>query len=282
MKFKILGSGGMYPTPLINCHCKVCESARNGNTKDIRSMPALYLEEYKLLIDTPEDIFHTLIKNNIDDIDYLSLSHRDPDHVRGIRVVESFFNWKTEKPKKTIDFFGLKEVVDDINEWNHDTLDFYHNILKVININTCIEKRIGDLKITMLNNHPRPDLDIANYVFEKDGTKLIYACCNAKPFKDYDLYKDADVLIISMVDATKIDNPNREPYEFDDELFSFEEIEEIKNKYNIKRVICTHIDCNWGNTYDVLHNYELNHDIEFAYDGMEIELGNKNEKIRRK
>ena len=117
MRFRILGSGGMYPTPLANCHCKVCESARSGNTKDIRSMPSLYLEDIKLLIDTPEDIFNTLNKNNIDDYDYLSLSHRDPDHVRGIRVVEGmYFDWKNEVSKKTVDFFTLPEVIKDIKE----------------------------------------------------------------------------------------------------------------------------------------------------------------------
>lgn len=274
MKFKILGSGGMYPTPLPHCHCKVCESARNGNEKDVRSMPALFLEDIKLLIDTPEDIFNTLEKNNIDDIDYLSISHRDPDHVRGIRVVEGmFYDHKTEMSKKIVPLFALPKVIEDINNWMGNTLKFYNRVLKVIDLEECTEKYIEDIKISLLNNHPREDLDIANYVFEKNGKKLVYAVCNAKPFREYDKYYNADVLIISMVDLTKIDNPNREPYKFDNELFTFEEIEEIKKKYNIKRVICTHIDCAWGNTYDVLKNYEKKlNGIEFAYDGMEIEL----------
>ena len=66
MKFRIIGSGGMYPTPLADCHCKVCESARSGNKYDIRSMPALYIEDIKLLIDTPEDIFNTISSNKIE------------------------------------------------------------------------------------------------------------------------------------------------------------------------------------------------------------------------
>lgn len=45
MKFKIIGSGGMYLTPLPYCHCNICESARNGNEKDIRSMSSLFLFE---------------------------------------------------------------------------------------------------------------------------------------------------------------------------------------------------------------------------------------------
>lgn len=274
MIFRIIGSGGMYPTPLAHCHCKVCESARSGNTKDIRCMPSLFLEDIKLLIDTPEDIFNTIEKAHIDDFDYLSISHRDPDHVRGIRLVEGmYFDWKNEVPRKTIPFFTLKEVIDDINGMNGDTLKFYEDVLKVIKTEACNEKTIDGIKITMLDNFTNDRLHIANYVFEKDNKKLVYACCNAKPFRDFDLYNNADVLIISMVDLTKIDNPNREPYKFDGELFSIDEIKELKSKYNIKRVICTHIDCNWGNTYEVLKEYESTLDgIKFAYDGMKIEL----------
>ncbi|MEE3342881.1 MAG: MBL fold metallo-hydrolase [Bacilli bacterium] len=274
MKFRILGSGGMYTTPLPHCHCKTCESARCGNEKDIRSMPAFYLEDIKLLIDTPEDIFNTLNKSRIDDIDYLSLSHRDPDHTRGIRVIEGmYYNHQKEIPLKTVSFFALPEVIDDTNNMMGNTLKFYEKRKNVIKIEACNKKVINDISISLLDNYTNERLHIANYVFEKDGKKLIYACCNAKPFREYEKYYDADVLIISMVDLTKIDNPNRKPYKFDDELFSIDEIIELKNKYNIKRVICTHIDCAWGNTYDVLKEYENNLDgIEFAYDGMEINL----------
>lgn len=274
MKFKIIGSGGMYPTPLPYCHCNICESARNGNVKDIRSMPSLFLEDIKLLIDTPEDIFNTLDKNHIDDINYISLSHKDPDHVRGIRLVEGmYFDWKQEIPKKTIKFFSLPFVVDEVNEMNGNTLKFYSKVLKVIDIETCEEKEIDGIKITLLNNLTNGTRNVTNYVFEKDGKKLIYACCNAKPFRNFEIYNNADVLIISMVDLTKITNPEREEYKFDNELFSIEEIQNLKKKYNIKKIICTHLDCNWSNTYDALSKYEKTLDeIEFAYDGMEIDL----------
>ena len=274
MRFKIIGSGGMYPTPLPYCHCSICEKARNGSRKDIRGMPSLFLEDIKLLIDTPEDIFNTLEKSGIDDIDYISLSHRDPDHVRGIRLVEGmYFDWKNETPKKTVNFFSLPVVFNEVNEMNGNTLDFYSNVLQVIKVETCEEKKINDIKITLVNNLTNDTKNITNYIFEKDGKKLVYACCNEKPFRDFKIYSNADVLIISMVDLTKITNPNREDYKFDSELFSLKEIEEIKEKYNIKKIICTHLDCNWSNTSDVLSKYEKEHDgIEFAYDGMEINL----------
>ena len=58
-----------------------------------------------------------------------------------------------------------------------------------------------------------------------------------------------------------------------DELFTIGDIEELKNKYNIKRVIITHLEEDWGKSYDDYVELEKELDgIEFAYDGMKIEI----------
>lgn len=58
-----------------------------------------------------------------------------------------------------------------------------------------------------------------------------------------------------------------------DELFTISDIEELKNKYNIKRVIITHLEEDWGKSYDDYVELEKGLDgIEFAYDGMKIEI----------
>jgi len=63
------------------------------------------------------------------------------------------------------------------------------------------------------------------------------------------------------------DNPLRE------ELFVMDEIVELKNKYNIKKVIMTHLEEDWGKSYDDYLELENHYkDISFAYDGMVIEL----------
>ncbi|MBS5968517.1 MAG: hypothetical protein KIB11_05240 [Clostridium perfringens] len=47
----------------------------------------------------------------------------------------------------------------------------------------------------------------------------------------------------------------------------------MKNKYNIKRVIITHLEEDWGKFYDDYVELEKGLDgIEFAYDGMKIEI----------
>ena len=41
-----------------------------------------------MLIDTPEDIAVACNRQRISEVKHLSISHSDPDHVRGIRIVE--------------------------------------------------------------------------------------------------------------------------------------------------------------------------------------------------
>lgn len=52
-----------------------------------------------------------------------------------------------------------------------------------------------------------------------------------------------------------------------------EEIVELKNKYNIKKVVMTHLEEDWGKSYDDYLELEKQYeDINFAYDGMIIDL----------
>lgn len=65
----------------------------------------------------------------------------------------------------------------------------------------------------------------------------------------------------------KEDNPLR------DELFTLGDIEELKNKYNIKRVIINYLEEDFGKFYDDYVELEKELDgIKFAYDGMKIEI----------
>jgi phosphoribosyl 1,2-cyclic phosphodiesterase len=53
---------------------------------------------------------------------------------------------------------------------------------------------------------------------------------------------------------------------------SMEEILAIKTKYKPKRLVLTHIGDELGMTLAELKEVEREHDLEFAYDGMKIDL----------
>lgn len=104
----------------------------------------------------------------------------------------------------------------------------------------------------------------------------IYAPCDVKPFPESEVFFYADCLIIGNTIVGEVlkdgfilkeDSPLR------DELFIMNEIEDLKSKYNIKRVIITHLEEDWGKSYDDYVQLEKELDgIEFTYDGMKIEV----------
>ena len=55
MKLKIIGSGGCVSTPKPCCPCKICKEAREKGFPYARTGCSLFIEDEKILIDTPED-----------------------------------------------------------------------------------------------------------------------------------------------------------------------------------------------------------------------------------
>ncbi|MEH2957885.1 hypothetical protein [Candidatus Merdisoma sp. JLR.KK006] len=271
MKLKIIGSGGMSIIPSSFCKCKICEEARRKGGRYERLGPSLYIDDIKMLIDTPEDIAVACNRQGISEVKHLSISHRDPDHVRGIRIVEKIGCDFINGTSMPIGFYALPEVIKDINQMNRDCFKYYGDVLRCISVNETSHIKIDNIDIDLINNNP--SRNITFYILKEHEKKVIYACCNPKPFAHNDLYFDADILIISMVsddgilnDGTKLmDTPLK------DEIFTLDEVIELKDYYRIKKIIVTHIDEIWGKSYGYYKELEKELDnILFAYDGMEI------------
>lgn len=114
------------------------------------------------------------------------------------------------------------------------------------------------------------------FVISSNGKKIIYAPCDVKPFPVSEKFENADILIIGNTlvgDVLKDgfvlnkDNPLRK------ELFTLDEIDNIRKQYGIKKVIITHLEEDWGKSYDDYKKLENELDsIHFAYDGLKIQL----------
>ncbi len=274
MKLKVVGSGGMFLIPNPFCKCPLCEEARIKRGRYQRLGPSLYIEDIGMLIDTPEDIAVACDRQGITHIQYLSISHKDPDHTRGMRIVEPLGYDCIADRGTPIQFIALPEVIDDINAWNGDGLSYYENILKCIAISKTNHAQIGNLEIHLVNNKTHRG-NMTFYVITEGRRKVIYACCDVKPFLPNALYFDADVLILGLVsdDGILKDGSNLEDAPFKDDMFTMDELMEIKRTYRIKRVVVTHIDEYWGKSYAYYRELEKALDgISFAYDGMEIDL----------
>lgn len=280
MRFKIIGSGGCVATPKPLCTCKICMEARTKGKPYSRFGCSLFLEDINLLVDTPEDIVHAINYSNINEINNVLFSHVDPDHTLGIRVFEQLrLNWlevsEGKECNNPINVLAMEHVMSDMNSIQFvfgSYLDYYEktrNLIKRNVINKFIH--IDGIKISCIKvNHA------TIFVFEENEKKVIYAPCDVKPFPNDDILKDADLLIIGNTIVGNIlkdgfvlkeNNPLR------DDLFIMDEIQNIKRKYNIEEVIITHLEEDWGKSYNDYLELENHYDgIKFAYDDMEINI----------
>jgi phosphoribosyl 1,2-cyclic phosphate phosphodiesterase len=280
VKFTILGSGGCVALPKPLCQCDICKEAREKGVPYSRFGCSLYLEDLNLVVDTPEDIVYALNYSNIKQIDTVLFSHLDPDHTLGMRVFEHLrLNWlelsEGRECINPITLLAMNHVMEDINTIGFkygSFLDYYENTRNLIKRQVVEESvTLKNIKITFLKA-----TSATVFVFEENGNKVIYAPCDVKPFPHHSILQNADLMIIgNTVIGEKLkggfqlskDNFLRK------ELFTMEEIEELKSKYNIKEVIMTHLEEDWGKSYDDYVELEKQYDnIKFAYDGMIIEI----------
>lgn len=280
MKLKIIGSGGCVALPKPLCKCRICKEARLKGHPYSRYGCSLFIEDLGMLIDTPEDITQAINYSELDEINYVLYSHVDPDHTLGMRVFEHIrLNWleisKGKECTNPVNVLAMDHVMEDINSIKFKLgsyLDYYENVRKLIRRKPIESSIIIDgIKISFLKvNHA------TIFVFEKYDKKVIYAPCDVKPFPKDIIFEDADLLIIGntvvgdkLKDGFILDenNPLRK------ELFTLDEIQNLKNNYGIKNVIITHLEEDWGKSYDDYIKLEKQYkNIKFAYDGMKIEI----------
>ncbi len=279
MRLKIIGSGGCVSTPKPCCTCRVCKEAREKGFPYARSGCSLFVEDEKILFDTPEDICYGLNNAEVDDVQMVLYSHSDPDHTMGMRVFEQLrLNWMEVSVGNTcenpIDLISLPTIINELKQQSTckgPVLDYY----EWRNLVSCkkqysVEK--GDITIQLI---PVDETErIAIFVIMQGDKKVIYAPCDVKPFPEHEIFRDVDLLLIgnTIIGEVLKDGWVLEPGNpFRESLFVMEEIIGLKEKYNIPQVIMTHIEEDWGKSYDDYLELEKEYDgIRFAYDGMEI------------
>ncbi|SHJ81056.1 phosphoribosyl 1,2-cyclic phosphate phosphodiesterase [Anaerocolumna jejuensis DSM 15929] len=281
MRLKIIGSGGCVSTPRPLCQCNICIEAREKGFPYARCGCSLYIEDANILIDTPEDIADALNHADIKEVEYLLYSHIDPDHTMGMRVIEQLrLDWLANsigmKCKNPITVASLPSIIKDIKCQGTkygSALDYYES-MNLIDIQAFTSLDLASIHIDLIPVDET--VNVAVFVYTQNSHKVIYAPCDVKPFPENDIFMDADCLIIGNTIVGDVlkdgfvlekDNPLR------GELFVMDEIVELKSKYHIKRVIITHLEEDWGKSYDDYMNLQKQFDgIEFAYDGLEINL----------
>lgn len=281
MNVTIIGSGGCVSTPRACCGCRVCTEARLKGFPYARTGCSLFIEDANVLIDTPEDINASLNNARVKKVEHILYSHCDPDHTMGMRVIEQLkMNWLDASvgriPEDPIEVASLPAIVEDIRKQStrYGSLIEYYEAKGLIYTRGIRNFRKKNILIELIPTDENEHVSI--FVISSGGKKIIYAPCDVKPFPESKKFYDADVLIIGNTIVGEVlkngfrlnkDNPMKK------ELFSLEELCNIKKKYEIKKVIITHLEEDWGKSYDDYKKLEKGLDsIYFAYDGLKVSL----------
>lgn len=99
--FKLLGTSTGPGVPSFFCSCVACQEARaNPHLSRTRSGALLDTGKQKILFDASPDLRSQLIREQIDSMDCLFISHWHYDHFGGLGELEYYVQLKTHKPVK--------------------------------------------------------------------------------------------------------------------------------------------------------------------------------------
>lgn len=282
MRLTILGSGGCMVIPKPLCRCRVCREARQKGIPYSRGGPAAFLHGVNLLIDSPAEIAAQLNRENIRRIDYLMLTHLDPDHIEGLRVVEQialdFRTWLAYPQKKITLLLPeqleapLRRIATQYGPAIGHYVDSGFLDVRLFRDNTRVEE--VNIAAVPVKNGPRP---VFIYIYEKDGRKIVYAPCDIKPFpEDRAAVQNPDILVTQ---PGIFEKGLRHRFHYPPEhisrktLYTFEETLALASRIGAGKTVFVHLEEYWHRSYDDYRLLEKEHaGVRFAWDGLSLRI----------
>lgn len=164
MAFIFLGTGAGNGGPVFYCGCKVCrEAAADPGCRRTRCAVAVTGEK-NILIDAPPEISAQLLREKIDAIDHLFLTHAHHDHTAGLGDLAIYIQFFRNA---LLPAFMSSETLDELETCYPSVSDWLD--VKVISPGQTIE--VGDVNVTAVEASHAPGT--MGYIIS-DGS-----CCTA-------------------------------------------------------------------------------------------------------
>ncbi len=89
MRLTFLGTGTSQGVPVIACRCSVCRSSDERDTR-LRTSALLSVGDKNILFDIGPDFRQQMLRERVDHIDAILITHAHRDHVAGLDDIRSF------------------------------------------------------------------------------------------------------------------------------------------------------------------------------------------------
>ncbi|WP_440937814.1 MBL fold metallo-hydrolase [Candidatus Pelagibacter sp.] len=256
MKFIILGCGSSMGVPRADGNFGKCNPNNKKNYRT-RCSALLKTANKNILIDTSPDLRQQLIKNKINNIDYVLFSHMHADQTHGINDLRVFYI----RNKKTIPAFADNATTKYLKKsFSYCFKSFSKEYPAIIQLNKTknIMKLKDKQKTIKINSFPVPHGKVKSicYIFNK---KLAYISdvSNIEK-KHFKYFKNLKYLVIDCL-----------WYRYHPSHLNLEKVLELIKIFKPKKTILTNLHSDLD--YEELLN-NLPKKIIPAYDGMTLNL----------
>lgn len=286
MKVQVLGSGGNTPIPTPTCSCSICEQARAEGVPYSRGGNSLYLPTLSAIVDTPEFVFAALNRERISSVDRIFLTHWHPDHVNGLRVLQSrdstaydsYVEGMAEGGPTIVTTSSVYDRTVDV----FGQLEFFVDEANLADVHLLDEKPLQADSWTVraipyaLEGE---DLDATAFVIEDGETTILIASDDARYLPESNLPGEIDLAVFECglfdfgPDGERI-LTDSDWSVLEGELRHREVLDRIE-RLAPDRTLLTEIEHLTARSYDHFRQLESDpeyEDISFAYDGREIEV----------
>lgn len=251
MKITILGSGTSTGVPMVGCHCQVCGST---DPRDKRTRASILVQsgEKRILVDTSTDLRTQALREGIPQIDAVLLTHTHADHIHGIDDLRGFHFIH----RRIIPCYGSPETMATVSAnfayiFEGLSSEGYSPLLESFPVQEAFEL-FGCRIVPVPIRHG--SFPATGYRF---GDAAYLTDCSEIPEESLELLQGLELLII---DALRFSpHPNH---------FNIEGALRVVANLRPRRTLFTHL------THEVRQSdaARLPPEVEFAYDGMTVEL----------
>ena len=257
LRLTFLGTGTSQGVPVIGCDCAVCCSTDARDVR-LRTSAMIEINDKRFIIDAGPDFRQQMLREGVSHITAILLSHKHKDHIGGLDDVRALNFVDYPQTVHTIHIYGTRDTCECVRK------DFDYAFSK------NPYRGVPQMELHEFNSEPFSIEGIEiipiqgeHSYFEVTGFrfgKLAYLT-DFKSIAEEELQKlqGVEVLVINAL-----------RFESHDSHFSVDEALEIVERVAPKRAYLTHMSHDIG--LHCVANLRLPEGVEFAYDGLKIEL----------
>ncbi|MEK5395358.1 MBL fold metallo-hydrolase [Paenibacillus sp. FSL K6-2859] len=180
MEFMYLGTGASEGYPALFCQCERCSMAMELGGKNIRARTGALINS-DLLLDFSPDMYMNKLRYKLDlgQVNHLIVTHSHTDHFAAAELMMRHEHWycQLQESGKKLHIYGNETVEETMKsalryDYGTDTIEdpFYEFHI----IQPFMPFTLGEVTVTALPAHHKPDEHCFIYLLEQNNTRFLY------------------------------------------------------------------------------------------------------------